>query len=56
MAAKQSVSDSEELADDLQKALKNVRWGIEANSARETQKANNHLYRAEELLEQHIDD
>lgn len=56
MGAKQLPHESEQLEDDLQTALKNIRWGIEANSARETQKANNHLYRAEELLEQYVDD
>jgi hypothetical protein len=56
MEAKQLPHDSEQLEEDLRMALKNVRWGKKANSARETQKANNHLYRAEELLEQYVDE
>lgn len=56
MGAKQSSHDPEQLEDDLQTALMNVRWGKKANSARNTQKANNHLSRAEELLEQYVGD
>lgn len=56
MGAKQLSHDPEQLEDDLQTALMNVRWGKEANSARNTQKANNHLSRAEKLLEQYVDD
>ncbi|MEF8812957.1 MAG: hypothetical protein V5A55_03965 [Halovenus sp.] len=55
MGAKQMSHDPEQLEDDLQTVLDNVRWGKEANSARNTQKANNHLARAEELLEKYVD-
>lgn len=55
MDAKQNSIESADFDDELEKALKNVRWAIEANSANKTQKTNNHLYRIRELIEHHVE-
>jgi len=51
MASKQLSDDTEQLEKDVQMAIKNIKWAKKAGSAGDTQKANNHLHRAQELLE-----
>jgi len=53
MGTQQLSDDADQLEDDVEMAIKNIRWAKEAASAKNIQKANNHLHRAEELLDQH---
>ncbi|MEF8812960.1 MAG: hypothetical protein V5A55_03980 [Halovenus sp.] len=55
MGSEQLSYDTEQLEDDVQMAIKNIEWAKEAASSGDTQKTNNHLHRARELLEPYTD-
>lgn len=55
MGSEQLSYDADQLEDDVQLAIKNIEWAKKAASGSDTQKANNHLHRAQELLEPYTD-
>lgn len=55
MGDQQLSYQDEQREGDVQMAMKNIKWAKEAASEGDTQKTNNHLHRALELLEPYTD-